>query len=122
MGRIKSLLNKHEFSLKKAKLIIGNGIDLRCGFKTSYSDYFNANDDRLGSGSLTKAFSEIYQPLAELEFYHANTWEIWDAYVNDEKFETLINKIIKKALYLGSTQDNFRTLIQDLFLRRHIAI
>lgn len=37
MGRIKSLLNKHEFFLKKAKLIIGNGIDLHCGFKTSYS-------------------------------------------------------------------------------------
>ena len=79
MGRIKSLLNKHEFFLKKAKLIIGDGIDLHCGFKTSYSDYFNTNDDRFGNGSLTKAFSEIYQPLAELEFYHANTWEIWDA-------------------------------------------
>lgn len=61
MGRIKSLLNKHEFFLKKAKLIIGNGIDLHCGFKTSYSDYFNTNDDRFGNGSLTKAFSEIYQ-------------------------------------------------------------
>ena len=98
MGRIKSLLNKHEFFLKKAKLIIGNGIDLHCGFKTSYSDYFNTNDDRFGSGSLTKAFSEIYQPLAELEFYHANTWEAWGAYVNDEKFETLINKINKESL------------------------
>lgn len=40
------------FKLQKTKLILGNGIDLHCGFKTSYSDYFNCNEQSYDNRSL----------------------------------------------------------------------
>lgn len=33
-------------NLKNVKLIIGNGFDLYCGLKTSYSDYFNHDEKK----------------------------------------------------------------------------
>lgn len=32
--------------LKNVKLVIGNGFDLYCGLKTSYSDYFNNDSSK----------------------------------------------------------------------------
>ena len=36
-------MNKSDFvkSLRKVKIVIGNGFDLHCGLKSSYEDYFD---------------------------------------------------------------------------------
>lgn len=47
-------MDEATFKLQKTKLILGNGIDLHCGFKTSYSDYFDCNEQNFDNRSLFK--------------------------------------------------------------------
>lgn len=48
-------------NLKKVKLILGNGFDLFCGLKTSYSDYFECRKDiyKLVDDWITKMANDV---------------------------------------------------------------
>ena len=96
---------KTEFKLKKTKLILGNGIDLHCGFKTSYNDYFNCTDYEFDNPEIfkilfnnSKAFRncerhfqfiitniEDGNPTIKINFQNIN---IWDIYFFLEAFDT----------------------------------
>ncbi len=62
--------------LKKVKLILGNGFDLQCHLKTSYSDYFLFDSSK---NDALKNWTEIFESKAEgyLLFQINNHKSIW---------------------------------------------
>lgn len=75
--------NKIVHKLKKVKLIIGNGFDLHCHLKTSYSDYFLYDKTKLDI--LHKWIDEFKNKVENyLNFYSNNHKAFW---VRLEKFD-----------------------------------
>jgi len=74
-------MNKEEFvkSLKKVKLIIGNGFDLHCGLHTKYSDFFCKN---IGRFIFINSLFSDYEKTETLNFEDENVKKltIWDIF------------------------------------------
>lgn len=74
-------MNKEEFvkSLKKVKLIIGNGFDLHCGLHTKYSDFYCKNIDKF---KFINSIYDSYEKTEELNFEDENVrrLSVWDLF------------------------------------------
>lgn len=74
-------MTKEEFvkSLKKVKLIIGNGFDLHCGLHTKYSDFYCKNIDKF---KFINSIYDAYEKTKELNFEDENVrrLSVWDLF------------------------------------------
>lgn len=76
-------MNKEEYikSLKKVKIVIGNGFDLHCGLHTKYSDYYCKNHETYRSiQNLYKEYSETDRLELNFDDNKISTLNIWDIF------------------------------------------